>query len=74
MFKEAGHVARSVGHLTRKSQVLGSIPGQLTYFRFSLNDSWGVVVSYWQKYMHEVLVNRYGGLRVEKETLRKWLN
>ena len=30
-----GCVAQSVGHLTRKSGVLGSIPGQATYFRFS---------------------------------------
>ena len=29
-------VARSVGHLTRKSGVLGSIPSLATYFRFSL--------------------------------------
>ena len=27
--------AQSVGHLTRKSGVLGSIPGLATYFRFS---------------------------------------
>ena len=30
-----GLVAQSVGHLTRKSGVLGSIPGLATYFRFS---------------------------------------
>ena len=30
-----GRVAQSVGHLTRKSGVLGSIPGRATYFRFS---------------------------------------
>ena len=30
-----GRVAQSVGHLTRKSVVLGSIPGLATYFRFS---------------------------------------
>ena len=30
-----GHVAQSVGHLTRKSGVLGSISGLATYFRFS---------------------------------------
>ena len=29
-----GRVAQSVGHLTRKSVVLGSIPGLATYFRF----------------------------------------
>ena len=31
----SGRVAQSVGHLTRKSEVLGSIPGLATYFRFS---------------------------------------
>ena len=30
-----GHVAQSIGHLTRKSGVLGSIPGLATYFHFS---------------------------------------
>ena len=30
-----GRVVQSVGHLTRKSGVLGSIPGLATYFRFS---------------------------------------
>ena len=30
-----GRVAQSVGHLTCKSGVLGSIPGLATYFRFS---------------------------------------
>ena len=32
---QPGRVAQSVGHLTRKSEVLGSIPGLATYFRFS---------------------------------------
>ena len=32
---EPGRVAQSVGHLTHKSGVLGSIPGLATYFRFS---------------------------------------
>ena len=31
----AGRVAQSVGHLTRKSGVLGSIHSLATYFRFS---------------------------------------
>ena len=30
-----GRIAQSLGHLTRKSEVLGSIPGLATYFRFS---------------------------------------
>ena len=33
--KLPGRVAQSVGHPTRKSGVLGSIPGLATYFRFS---------------------------------------
>ena len=32
---EPGCVAQSVGHLTHKSGVLGSIPGLATYFCFS---------------------------------------
>ena len=32
---QPGRVAQSVGHLTRKSGVLGSIPGLATYFSFS---------------------------------------
>ena len=34
-----GRVAQSVGHWTRKSGVLGSIPGLATYFRFSFRFS-----------------------------------
>ena len=30
-----GRVMQSVGHLTRKSEVLGSIPGLAAYFSFS---------------------------------------
>ena len=30
-----GRVVQSVGHLIRKSEVLGSIPGLVTCFRFS---------------------------------------
>ena len=33
--KQPGRVAQSVGHLTHKLGVLGSIPGLATYFRFS---------------------------------------
>ena len=35
IFLKPGCVAQSVGHLTRKSGVPGSIPGLATYFRFS---------------------------------------
>ena len=34
-FHLLGCVAQLVGHLTCKSEVLGSIPGLATYFRFS---------------------------------------
>ena len=52
-----GRVAQSVGHLTRMPEVLGSIPGLATYFRFSPSaDSRGAVVSYWRKHVHEVLI------------------
>ena len=35
MYVAPGRVAQSVGHLTRKSEVLGSIHGLATYRRFS---------------------------------------
>ena len=64
-----GRVAQSVGHLTRKSRVLGSIPGLATYFRFSFRFSRRAVVSYWRKYVHEVLVNRLGGLSLPRKSV-----
>ena len=64
-----GRVAQSVGHLTRKSGVLGSIPGLATYFRFSFRFSRRAVVSYWRKYVHEVLVNRFGGLSLPRKSV-----
>ena len=60
-------VAQSVGHLTRKSGVLGSIPGLATYFRFSFR--FFKKVSYWRKYVHEVLVNRLGGLSLPRKSV-----
>ena len=62
-----GRVAQSVGHLTRKSEVLGSIPG-LTFVSPSAV-SRGTVVSYWRKYVHEVLVNRLGGLSLPRKSV-----
>ena len=67
---EPGRVAQSVGHLTRKSGVLGSIPGLATYFRVSPSAfSRRAVVSYWRKYVHEVLVNRLGGLSLPRKSV-----
>ena len=63
-----GRVAQLIGHLTRKSEVLGSIPGLATYFRFFFR-SRGAVVSYWRKYVHEVLVNHLGGLSLPRKSV-----
>ena len=60
-----GRVAQSVGHLTHKSEVLGSIPGLATYFA----DSRGVVVSYWRKFVPKVLVNRLGGVSLPRKSV-----
>ena len=35
VLQKPGRVAQSLGHLTRKSGVLGSMPSLATYFRFS---------------------------------------
>ena len=63
-----GRVAQSVGHRTSKSGVLGSIPGRATYFRFSFR-FFKKGSSYWRKYVHEVLVNRLGGLSLPRKSV-----
>ena len=66
-----GRLAQSVGLLTHKSGVLGSIPGLATYFRSPSAFSRRAVVSYWRKCVHEVLVNCVGGLsRPRKSVVR----
>ena len=52
-----------------KSEVLGSIPGLATYFFSPSADSRGAVVSYWQTYVHKVLVNRLGGLSLPRKSV-----
>ena len=64
-----GRIAQSVGHLTRKSEVLGSIPFWPHTFVSPSADSRGAVVSYWRKYVHEVLVNRLGGLSLPRKSV-----
>ena len=64
-----GRVAQSVGHLTRKSEVLGSIPGPAASFVSPSPDSRGAVVSYWQKYVHKILVNCLGGLSLPRKSV-----
>ena len=51
--------------------VPGSIPGPATYFRFSFPDSRRAVISYWREYVHEVLVNRFGGLSLSRKSVVK---
>ena len=66
---QPGRVAQSVEHLTRKSGVLGSIPGLATYFVSPSAFSRRAVVSYWRKCVHEVLVNRLGGLSLPRKSV-----
>ena len=62
-----GRVAQSVGHLTSKSGVLGSIWPHT--FVSPSAFSRRAVVSYWRKYVHEVLVNRFGGLSLPRKSV-----
>ena len=65
-----GRVAQSVGHLTRKTEVLGSIPGLATYFRFSFRcfkRGSCQLLAKTSMYVHEVLVNRLGGLNLPRK-------
>ena len=62
-----GRIAQSVGHLTRKSEVLGSVWPHT--FVSPSADSRRAVVSYWRKYVHKVLVNRLGGLSLPRKSV-----
>ena len=64
-----GRVAQSVGHLIRKS---GSWVRYLVWQRTFVSPSAfsrRAVVSYWRKYVHEVLVNRLGGLSLPRKSV-----
>ena len=69
MKKQPGRVAQSVGHLTGKSGVLGSIPGLATYFRFSFRFFKKGSCQLLAKVVHEVLVNRLGGLSLPRKSV-----
>ena len=56
---ELDPVAQSIGHLTRKSEVLGSIPGLATFFVSPSADSKAAVVSYWRKYVYKYWLTAY---------------
>ena len=64
-----GGVAQSVGHPTCKSGVLVRYPvwqhTSVSPSAFSRR----AVVSYWRKYVHEVLVNRLGGLSLPRKSV-----
>ena len=66
-----GRLAQSVGHLTRKSGVLGSIPCWQHTFVSPSAFSRRAVVSYWRKYVHEVLVNRLRGLSLPRKSVAR---
>ena len=57
-----GCIAQSVACLTQEPEVPGSTPSPATYFCFSFRSFKEAVVSYWPKYVHEVLVNCLEGL------------
>ena len=66
MVQRLGCVAQSVGHLTRKSEVLGSISG-LLFLLPQIQEGQLSVTGEW--YVHEVLVNRLGGLSLPRKTV-----
>ena len=57
-----GRVALSVARLTQEPDVRVRYPVQPHIFLSPSADSRRAIVSYWRKYVHEVLVNRLGGL------------
>ena len=63
MDSSVGSIAQSVGHLTLRYLVWPH-----TYVSPSA-DSRGAVVSCWRKYLHEVLVNRLGGLSLPRKSV-----
>ena len=68
-FRSPGHLEQSVGHLTRKSGSWVLYPvWQHTFVSLSAF-SRRAVVSYWRKYVHEVLVNRLQGLSLPRQSV-----
>ena len=55
-----GGAPRGPGFNTRSGHI---------YFRSPSADIRGTVISYWQKYVHEVLVNRLGGLSLIRKSV-----
>ena len=55
--------------MTEEPDVPGSIPGPATYYVSPSADSRRADVSYWRKYVHEVLVNCLGGLSQPRKSV-----
>ena len=68
-YGKPGRVAQSVGHLTRKSGSWVRYPVWQHTFVSPSAFSRRAVVSYWRKYVHEVLVNRLGGLSLPRKSV-----
>ena len=64
-----GRVAQSVSCLTHEPEVLGSIPVRPHTFISPSADSRREVVSYWQKYVHKVLVDYLGGISLPRKSV-----
>ena len=64
-----GRAAQSVGHLTHKSGAWIRYPVWQHTFVSPSAFSRRAVVSYWRKYVHEVLINRLGGLSLPRKSV-----
>ena len=64
-----GRVAQSVGNLTLKSGSWVRYPVWQHTFVSPSAFSRRAVISYWRKYVHEVLVNRLGGLSLPRKSV-----
>ena len=64
-----GRVAQSVGHPTRKQGSWVRYPVLQHTFVSPSAFSRRTVANYWRKYVHEVLVNRLGGLSLPRKSV-----
>ena len=64
-----GCVAQSVGHLTVSQRSWVRYPVWPHTFVSPSANSRGALVSYWRKCVHEVLVNRLGGLCLPRKSV-----
>ena len=72
LYNKPGHVAQSVGHLTQGSWVRFTV--RLHTFVSPSADSRRAVVSYWRKYVHEVLLSCLGGLSLTRKSVVRLTN